>query len=363
MKASGSRLPLLARCAYTMRPDVDLPESHDSEASVRGKARHRDFEAWVNRSVAVDPFSAWPDAEAARLRFLLELSQRFEAWRPTSTETVLVYDVLAGTTRRSPHGRTHDDPDAKPSEIRLVADIAQDDLVCDYKTGRPIEGADEQTRALALAWARLHGLETVRAALAYVDDDGRIWRWDEQRLDLFDLEEVAEHLRELYEHESEHQPRPGPWCRELYCPLAGSCPATAPALTHAAGGGLVPSLDPQTPEEATALWQARNAVRRWEMTAHDALRRYVDGGRTIDIGDGRRWGRVETKGAERVTLTPDGVRYLRGVLPDAIEESTSKTAIAKHAPTTKEARAIIEDLGKLGCLSSKTTTKYEEIEE
>ena len=362
MKASGSRLPLLARCAYTMRPDVHLPESPDSEASIRGKARHRDFEAWVNRSVEVDPLSAWPDAEAVRLRFLLELSQRFERGADISREIVLVYDVLSGTTRESRHKRTHDDPDAKPSEIRLIADIAQGDLVADYKTGRPIEGASEQTRALALAWARLHGLETVRAALAYVDDDGRIWRWDEQTLDEFDLLAIRDDLRELYEHEAEHQPRPGPWCRELYCPVAGACPATAPALVHALGGAA-PSLDPQTPEEATALWQARNALRRWEMSAHDALRRYVDAGHTVEIGDGRRWGRVESKGAERVTLTPAGVECLRDALPAALEVSTSKTAIERCAVDRAHARAVIAELGKLGCLSSKTTVKYEEIEE
>lgn len=344
-----------------MRPDVELPESPDSEASIRGKARHVDFERWVASSVEVDPLSAWPDAEAARLRFLLELSTRFDTRAAIARECVLVYDVLSGTTRVSLHKRTHDDHEAKPSEIRLIADIAQGSLVADYKTGRPIEGAAEQTRALALAWARLHGLETVRAALAYVDDDGRIWRWDEQTLDVFELGAVAEGLRELYEHEAEHQPRPGPWCRELYCPIAGACPATAPALVHAIGGAA-PSLDPQTPAEATALWQARNALRRWEMSAHDALRRYVDAGHTVEIGDGRRWGRVESKGAERVMLTLDGLRLLRETLPAALEESTSKTAIERAARDRAHAREVIAQLGKLGCLSSKTTVKYEEIE-
>lgn len=362
VKASGSRLPLLVRCGYSMRPDVTLPPSTDSEASIRGVARHRDFEDWVQRGMGGDHLSAWPDFESARTRFLLELSTRFDARAPLSTEAVMVYDVLTGSARVSRIKRTHEDPDAKPSEIRLICDVAQGDLVIDYKTGRPIEGASVQTRALALAWARLHGLDSVRAALAYVDDAGRWWRYDEERLDVFDLAETAEMLRDLYDHEAEHVPRPGPWCRELYCPLAGSCPATRPALVHAVGGAMVPTLDPQTEEEAAALWQARNALRKWESDAHAALRRYVDAGRTIPIGDGRRWGRVESKGPERVSLTAAGVEYLRGELPDALVVSTTKTEI-EHCASRERARKVIAKLGEMGCLSSKPSVKYEEIEE
>ena len=360
MRASGSKLPLLRRCAYSMRPDLALPLPTSSDASVRGIARHVDFEHWID-GTTVESCNAgeWPDTQAAKLRFLLEVSTRMP--RPTLTECTMVYDVLAGTARKSPYRRTHEDPDAKPSEIRMTADAIGGDLVVDWKTGRPVHGAEEQTRALALAFARISGRSTVRAALAYVDDSGRIWQWDEQTLDAFDLADTAEWLRVLYEHEHEHQPRPGPWCRELYCPLAGQCPATAPALVVASGGGLVPSLDPQTPNEARALYLAREAVRAWDRDAHAALRRYVDAGRTIAIGDGREWGRVEVRGSERVQLTAEGLAYLREVLPDAVEYGTSKTAINACAPRAK-AREVLARLGELGCLQSKTSTKYEEIE-
>ena len=363
MRASGSKLPLLARCAYTCRPDVTLPAGSDSEPAARGRARHEDFEAWVK---GVDGWespalSAWPDEQAARRRFLLELSTRLPMLSLVETEVVMVYDTVSGRTRRSPHKRTHDDADAVASEIRLIADAASGDLVVDYKTGRPVTGAEEQTRALALAWASLHGLSSVRAALAYIDDAGRVWRWDEQRLDSFDLVDAAGKLLDLYAHETEHVPRPGPWCRELYCPLAGTCPATAPALVVATGGAVVPSLDPQTPAEATALYLARTAVRAWEMNAFTALRRYVDSGLTIAIGDGREWGRVEGRGSERVTLTEDGTAYLHATLPDCLEVSTSKTAINACA-TKAQAKEVLAKLGELGCLATKSSIKYEEIE-
>lgn len=361
MRASGSRLPLLSQCAYSMRPDVVLPPSTSGDAAIRGIARHVDFEAWLSGHVTHESASEWPDAEAARVRWCLEMSTRLDLGATRHAEAVLVYDVLSETTRVSPHRRTHEDPDARPSEIRLIADLACESLVVDHKTGRPVVGAERQTRALALAWARLRGLDDVRAALSYVDDHGRIWRWDEERLDAFGLADVADELRRLYEHESDHPAVPGPWCRELYCPLVGACPATAPALVHAAGGIAVPTLDPQTPEEATALYLAREAVRGWDRDAHSALRRYVDGGRTIAIGDGRQWGRVESRGSERVTLTEEGVAYLREALPSALEVSTSKTAI-NAAATRVQAKEVLANLGELGCLSTKTTTKYEEID-
>jgi hypothetical protein len=371
VRASGSRLPLLVQCGYTMRPEVVMPPATSGAAAVRGIARHADFEAWT-RGTTVESAGAseWPDAQAAKLRFLLELGTRYPAasvhggavgWERPSTEVIMVLDVLSGVVRESEYRRSHEDPDTRPSEIRLVADVASGDLVIDYKTGRPIEGASVQTRALALAWARLRGITSVRAALAYIDDAGRWWRYDEESLDAFDLSEVAEQLRALYEHEASHAPRPGPWCRDLYCPLAGTCPATAPALVHAAGGMPVPSLDPQTPEEVTALYLARSAVRAWERDAFAALQRWADSGRTVQIGNGREWGRVESRGAERVTLTAEGRAYLADTLPDALEVSTTKTAINGCAPRAK-AREVLARLGELGCLSSKTSVKYEEIE-
>ena len=360
MRASGSKLPLLSQCAYTMRPDVTMPAATYGEAAARGIARHLDFEAWLGGHTSHAVASEWPDAEAARLRFLLEVSTRLSLDVPWHCEIVLVYDVLTERTRISTHKRTHEDPEAMPSELRLIADLAQEHLIVDWKTGRPAEGSSKQTRALALAWARLRGLSDVRAALAYVDDNGRIWRWDAEAMDAFDLAEVAEELRQLYVHEADHQARPGPWCRELYCPLVGTCPATAPALVQASGG-LVPSLDPQTPEEATALYLAREAVRGWDRDAHAALRRYADAGHTIEIGNGRQWGKVETRGSERVTLTAEGIAYLREALPSCLEVSTSKTAINGAAPKA-QAKAVLSRLGELGCLATKPSVKYEEID-
>jgi hypothetical protein len=341
-----------------MRPDVTMPAATYGEAAARGIARHLDFEAWLGGLFTYRPESEWPDQEGARLRFLLEVSTRLSLDVPWHCEIVLVYDVLTERTRISTHKRTHEDPEARPSELRLIADLAQEHLIVDWKTGRPIDGASKQTRALALAWARLRGLSDVSAALAYVSDGGGIW-WKAEVLDAFDLADVAEELRQLYVHEADHKARPGPWCRELYCPLVGTCPATAPALVQASGG-LVPSLDPQTPEEATALYLAREAVRGWDRDAHAALRRYVDAGHTIEIGNGRQWGKVETRGSERVTLTAEGIAYLREALPSCLEVSTSKTAINGAAPKA-QAKAVLSRLGELGCLATKSAIKYEEI--
>ena len=111
----------------------------------------------------------------------------------------------------------------------------------------------------------------------------------------------------------------------------------------------------------TALYLARSAVRAWERDAFAALQRWADSGRTVAIGNGREWGRVESRGAERVTLTSEGRAYLAAELPDALEVSTTKTAINASAPRAK-AREVLARLGELGCLATKTSVKYEEIE-
>jgi hypothetical protein len=82
----------------------------------------------------------------------------------------------------------------------------------------------------------------------------------------------------------------------------------------------------------------------------------------IDIGGGRRWGRVESRGSERVTLTADGRAYMEHMLPDALEVSTSKAAIRAAATSAARVKEVLARLGELGCLATKSSTKYEEID-
>lgn len=350
MKWSGSKLPLLRACGYSARPDVAVPPDVQSDAARRGVARHLAFEHWLAGGVTSDPdgceWAAPPSV--VRETFLRSVHALGLGDVAVEVEIPFVLDVETGRSRRSPHRRTHEDPEARPSEIRLIADALSASVVVDWKTGRHRPEAVAQLDGLTLAARAQRGI------LAYVDDYGAITHTVERTYDEIDHAATLAWLRGLLERERTAQPIPGPHCRDLFCPLLGSCPATAPALV--AAGVPAITLAPETPEEARALFLAREVARGWYTRADDALRAYVDQRGEVPLGDGRAYG-VSTSTRETITLTPEAIASI-DLPPDALRVSTSKSAI-NAAVGAKRGRELLAKLGELGCLTVTTTRRYE----
>lgn len=352
MRWSGSKLPLLRACGYSARPDVAVPADVQGESARRGVARHLAFERWLSGNPEpVDGCDWAAPADTVRGVFLRAVGDLwFGTASPVEVEIPLVLDVETGATRRSPYRRTHEDPDARPTEIRLIADALSGPVVVDWKTGR---------RRRPESVSQLDGLvlasRAERGILAYVDDYGAITHAVERTYDEIDHAATLAWMRGLLEREHTAQPIPGSHCRDLYCPLLGACPATSPALVAA---GVPPvSLSPETPDEARALYLAREVARGWYVQADDALRRYVDERGDVPLGNGRVYG-ANTTTRETITLTPEAIASV-DLPPEALRVSTSKSAI-NAAVGAKRGRELIAKLGELGCLTVTTSKRYEE---
>ncbi len=349
MRWSGSKLPLLRACGYSARPDVEVPADVQSEPARRGVARHLAFEHWLSGGVTSDPDGCdWAAPPSVVRETFLRSVFDLGLGGTVEVEIPIVLDVETGRSRRSPHKRTHDDPEAQPTEIRLIADALSSSVVVDWKTGRHRAEAVSQLDGLVLAARASRGI------LAYVDDYGAITHTVERTYDEIDHAATLAWMRGILERERTAQPIPGPHCRDLFCPLLGLCPATAPALVAA---GVPPvSLSPETPEEARALFLAREVARGWYTRADDALRQYVDQRGEVPLGDGRAYG-VNTSTRETITLTPEAIAAV-DIPADALRVSTSKSAI-NAALGAKRGRELLAQLGELGCLTVTTTRRYE----
>lgn len=348
MRWSGSKLPLLRACGYSARPDVAVPPDVQSEPARRGVARHLAFEHWISGGVTSDPEGCDWAAPPSVVRETFLRSVFDLGLGDVEVEIPIVLDVETGRSRRSPHKRTSDDPEAQPTEIRLIADALSTSVVVDWKTGRHRPEAVSQLDGLVLA------ARAARGILAYVDDYGSITHTVERTYDEIDHAATLAWMRGILERERTAEPIPGPHCRDLYCPLLGLCPATAPTL---AAAGVPPvTLAPETPEEARALFLAREVARGWYTRADDALRAYVDQRGEVPLGDGRAYG-VSTSTRETITLTPEAIAAV-DIPADALRVSTSKSAI-NAALGAKRGRELLAQLGELGCLTVTTTRRYE----
>lgn len=360
MRWSGSKLPLLRACGYSARPDVEVPADVQSEPARRGVARHLAFEHWLSSGVTSDPEGCdWAAPPSVVRETFLRSVRDLGLGGTVEVEIPIVLDVETGHSRFSRYKRTHDDPEARPSEIRLIADlisVSRDPrpehpshtVVVDWKTGRHRAEAVSQLDGLVLA------ARAARGILAYVDDYGAITHTIERTYDEIDHAATLAWMRGILERERTAEPIPGPHCRDLFCPLLGLCPATAPALV--AAGVPTITLAPETPEEARALFLAREVARGWYTRADDALRQYVDQRGEVPLGDGRAYG-VNTSTRETITLTPEAIAAV-DIPADALRVSTSKSAI-NAALGAKRGRELLAQLGELGCLTVTTTRRYE----
>ncbi len=382
MRVTASGLSRLKKCQFFARDDVQWLESVSGAAAIHGTESHELIAApFLGRNVGGSP-----RATAVARAFLAWFDAEFPARDGWLAEPAYVLDVESSTARFLGCDIEREYGERLPSEIAMSGDLVRIDgeeaIVIDVKTGRrenvEIAEHNAQLATIGVALRRLYGVSRVRVMLAFVNGFGV--SIDEVTLDALDLDAHEQELSELARSVPTAQPQPGKHC--AYCPAVSACPVTTGALVQLAPksserrlpivgtASAIESMDHARYQYLT-LRAAKAAIdQAWE-----AVRMYADNNDGIDLGDGRRYTKVE-KTRETIDLEgPDAVAAMRGVLGEdaelALELFTSKTAIKDAARASAKRtgdkianieRKTLDALRAVGAVKSTTSATYEESE-
>lgn len=385
-RISASRLPLLAHCAYTARPDVALPIEAQSPHAAKGSARHALYQ-WLHearqRGGDIGPINACeledPQAHVDRVTAFLRARVPADAM----AEVPFAFDPASGMGRALSSKGQRDYTDARPGEFVGTADLVWAEggvdpigVVLDWKTGRASHVDPAHTNAqmafLALVAARAFGHTRMRVVLAFVAEDGSVMT-DEAEYSLGALAGVARWIHTLAANQASARPIAGPHCRAKYCSLQGLCPATAPSAAI-----LDAPIDPHDGEnpaplvltshsDAAAALSRIFAAEAWAKHMRGLIKAFVDQNGPVDLGGGRHYGpRVQHR--ESVALTTEAEAYLLTELGPQLFEATcqreaTKARLVKAAKSAgHDPEQVLSALRQLGALTSKPVTVYEEVE-
>lgn len=387
MRVTGSSLPLLSRCQWWARPDVDAPARPASSEMRLGSAVHAAIES-ILRDEAADLEPELDELSDDAAPFVSSWREWWQAaplgagaWR---AEVAFAYDPATDTARELGEVRGRAYPATSPSEIAgtvdaiLVEPEAGRATVVDWKTGTDFErmtadAADNlQLRGYALAVSRTYGVETVRVAIVRIEEDEVSSTVHEY--DALDLAAAADELRRQLAAIPTAHPRPGAWCKR--CRAVAVCPETVAAVDE-----LVPATPPPAPvplvvtrENAGPLLARLRAVEAACEAVETALRAFADANGGIETTDGRRWRKGTT---ERSSIRLDGPEAAaaleildRAGVDEAVEKkiTTSRAAIArvikargaKGKAADAAVDAIVEELRAAGAVRTTTVESYRE---
>lgn len=223
-----SKLGLAAKCLYSFRPDVDVPERASGRPAAIGRIVHALVEAKVTGKAFADDVDASLLAEAMAI-FEGPLTGFIESRKWTVCEAGYRYDSRDDRCVDGPRRGEPGYDDVQSYVLHGTVDLVAIDratssaLVVDVKTGKPPNDA-EQIIGQAVAISRRFGLKTVQVQYAralktkldILNDEVL----DEDRLDA-EAGRIARHLRVLPNAE----PNEGEWCSKLWCPAWSVCPA------------------------------------------------------------------------------------------------------------------------------------------
>jgi hypothetical protein len=291
----------------------------------------------------------------------------------------MAYDVMSGSARIIGYGADRNYGTLGTFEIVGSADVVGDEngvaRIVDWKTGfKDVEPAAQnaQLAFYALSYARAMDLTSARVSIVYTNT-GRV---DEAQLDALDLDVFATKLRVLHRHVAALQADPpahpntveGRWC--AYCPCKHVCPSKNALLVQVASQGLAAIGDAEmTPRRATLAYQELVRVEDLVRDARKRLNTYVDDHGSIDLGNGRAFGRYVRAGNERLDGAVAAEVIQRAFGPDpstdafirhAIEFRTSKAAIERACKTSGAPRGtapmLIRHIRELGGSSNAPET-------
>lgn len=239
-------------------------------------------------------------------------------------------------------------------------------IVRDWKTGRrAMRRRIEETGQVlwyASALSALYDVNDIRIELAHVNDHGV--HVDYAEFDAFALDDVRGRLRRLLEEGARRMvPVYGTHCRELYCPIVGSCPAVEAALVEVeqrASMRLEWSTTPTSDEHAAELYMRALMVRSAADQVLDGVGKHCKRG-AVKLPSGKWLGYVERRGADRMKVTDDFRAALKDALGAAADEcfelKTTKTAIekvvskvAKRGQKGKTVEALMAKAAETGAL-------------
>lgn len=387
MKITGSSLPLLSRCQWWARPDVDAPPRPASADMRLGSAVHAAIEAILRDEAA--------DLEPELDELAEDAAPYVSTWRewwssaPLGSgswraEVAFAYDPTTDTARELGEVRGRAYPATTGSEIAgtvdaiLVEREADRATVVDWKTGGDwdrltADAADnKQLRGYALAASRAYGVETVRVAIVRITDDEVTHTVHEY--DSLDLAAAADELRRQLAAIPTAHPVAGAWCKR--CRAVAVCPKTVAAVDE-----LAPATPPPAPiplevtrENAPALLARLRAVEAACEVVEAALRAFADANGGIETTEGRRWRKTTT---ERSSIRLDGPEAAialevldRAGVAEAVEKKvgTSRAAIArvikaqgkKGKAAEAAVDAIVDELRAAGAVRSTTVESYRE---
>lgn len=351
-------------------PQVTAPSSPWAES---GRALHAYVEAIARGATPAEAAQRVP-AELRDTALALDTDHwpvdLQAGWRP---EVAVLYDMdkdAAEVLDAAARSYGHRGRNAIVGTADLVRVHDGTVYVIDVKTGRgwlPNPAASGQLRALALAFARVYGVDSAEVGHLRVDTaDGRAWL-DLEPLDALEMATVREQLLEAREAvEAEVvAPKEGPWCR--YCPAFAVCPAKAALVTEMMD---VPVLDAFT---AAAAWQrikdtravldrveaalkeyaAREAVSLpggWVLAEVESVRESLDGRKAHAAA-------LEVLGPAAADVAVELTATKASVEEACRQWVASEKAAGRKATLAAAKRAVMDRLAQLGGITA--TTKME----
>jgi len=387
MKITGSSLPLLSRCQWWARPNVDAPPRPATSDMRLGSAVHAAIESILRDEAA--------QLEPELDELLDEAAPYVDAWREWwsssplgagawRAEVAFAYDPTTDTARELGEVRGRAYPATSPSEIAGTVDAVLLDraadraIVVDWKTGGDwdrltADAADnKQLRGYALAASRAYGVETVRVAVVRITEEEVTSTVHDY--DSLDLAAAADELRRQLAAIPTAHPAPGAWCKR--CRAVAVCPATVAAVDQLAPVEPSPAPVPLvvTRDNASALLARLRAVEAACEAVEAALRAFADANGGIETTEGRRWRKTST---ERSSIRLDGPEAAvalealdRAGVAEAVEKKigTSRAAIArvikaqgkKGKAAEAAVDAIVDELRAVGAVRSTTVESYRE---
>lgn len=373
MRVTASGLERAMRCPESMILPV---VSSTSEAAEKGTWRHAFLASLASGLSVTDALAALPE----QYRDICAALPIEELPVTLTAELAVAYDVSSGKARIIGTNVDRNYGELAAAEIAGTADVVGlsngTALVLDWKSVGSRDRASDsyQLRFLALAVARIYGVETVRAEIVRLGDGGEVYRnW--HVFEAMDLDVFAAELRAWLASDGGRGLSEGPWCH--YCSSFAFCPAKASlAVAVAEGKALAPAEEmlPLTPTRAGVAWVRLRAAKQLIAHVERAVIATLDENQgELPLPDGRTLRRVVKPGNERLDgdVTYAAVRDLYGqaVADAAVERHATKAAIknalrpllTKRGELGKGETAVLERVRAAGGVERKPSSSIEEV--
>jgi len=308
VKASGSKMGLLAHCLYWARDDVPWPDDPPSDAAKLGSWYHA-VVCWMIQVLTgtaiegaqkpeppsrIGDANEWTPEDDARALCLEYPNAEIRA------EAAYVYSPRGVRFLGYDIGRDYGElaPDEIPCSLDVVILDGARAVVVDWKTGRRENTEPAATNAQLLFGALCvhlyHGALNVEVQLRFADG------WiDRHTYDAFDLMDYQEEIDALIFDASGAstngypEPRPGIHCTSKWCPARSTCPKTVESVPDGDALVLAPDAVITSPEHAGSLYHRMLAARTLLDRVDAAIKAYVDEHGAIPLGDGKEFALVD----------------------------------------------------------------------